>query len=190
MWNMECKKELRTVSYGATRCRTNLISRYCKLHDHLSYVTEYRTSHGKWRWYCITEIHHFFVRNIVEILLKICLCLELYPQVRNRSQHSSSQSSVLNRSEEDDEVTVRGQGKVGIITQTDLSLIRISEQLSAYLTELGLTGADEELTNDKQWALNCDIRCCEVAWIFLEFICPQVCDASNLKLFPCNSQCL
>ncbi|VDM37772.1 unnamed protein product [Toxocara canis] len=47
-------------------------------------------------------------------------------------------------------VTVRGQGKVGIITQTDLSLIRISEQLSAYLTELGLTGADEELTNDKQ----------------------------------------
>uniref|UniRef100_A0A0M3I3T0 Protein FAR1-RELATED SEQUENCE n=1 Tax=Ascaris lumbricoides TaxID=6252 RepID=A0A0M3I3T0_ASCLU len=47
-----------------------------------------------------------------------------------------------------------GQGTRKVLsvteTQTDLSLIHISERLSAYLAELGVTVGDDDLTNDKE----------------------------------------
>uniref|UniRef100_A0A915AEB8 C2 domain-containing protein n=1 Tax=Parascaris univalens TaxID=6257 RepID=A0A915AEB8_PARUN len=79
---------------------------------------------------------------------------EIYSRRAVRSQRSSSQSSAVNnRSEEDDESNV-GQGTRKVLsvteTQTDLSLIHISERLSAYLAELGVTVADDDVANDKE----------------------------------------
>lgn len=80
------------------------------------------------------------------ILSEIC---QKEPQ---KGRRSSSASSNVNRSEEDDDSTTINDrnGKVGSVTQTDLSLVRISEQLNSYLAGLGLLTSSQQRTNKSE----------------------------------------
>lgn len=75
---------------------------------------------------------------------------------KNGSQRSSSLSSLITQSNTEDASSIQQHrnGKVGIVTQTDLSLVHISDQLSAYLNGLSLANSSQDKSSIAPQGMN------------------------------------